>query len=220
MSAAALALAVGGAFFLAACGVGGESAPSKVPDSVPSIPSKKPVVVFIGDSITKGWPAALFPEVDVINRGVPGENSKQIEARFVRDALDAMPAAVVLMAGTNDVSQSDAPEFRWVEAMAMQARTAGVPLVVATIPPIANDDAAGGADAVRARGRCWNDRVRQLQFTHGVTVAGVWGSLVSVGDESPYPGVQQPDRVHLTAQGYSRAAVPVRVALGLAAVPS
>ena len=45
------------------------------------------------------------PEWDVLNRGVNGERSDQIAARFARDVLAARPRAVVVIAGVNDVYQ-------------------------------------------------------------------------------------------------------------------
>ena len=45
----------------------------------------------------------------VLNRGVNGERSDQILARFDRHVMEAKPAAVVIIAGVNDIYQGRDP---------------------------------------------------------------------------------------------------------------
>ena len=52
--------------------------------------------------------AARSPDWDVLNRGVNGERSDQIAARFERDVIARAPAVVVIIAGVNDVYQGRA----------------------------------------------------------------------------------------------------------------
>ena len=49
------------------------------------------------------WLMDAHPDWEVLNRGVNGERSDQIRARFPRDVLDVRPEAVVIIAGVNDV---------------------------------------------------------------------------------------------------------------------
>ena len=51
------------------------------------------------------WLMKAHPEWEVLNRGVNGERSDQILARFDRDVIAEKPAAVVIIAGVNDVYQ-------------------------------------------------------------------------------------------------------------------
>src|SRR6266545_5112304 len=84
-------------------------------------------IVALGDSTTAGTPGFMSPiesppdgagnvesqyahwlmqahaDWRVLNRGVNGERSDQIRARFERDVLRARPDAVVIVAGVNDV---------------------------------------------------------------------------------------------------------------------
>ena len=62
----------------------------------------------------------------MLNRGVNGERSDQIRARFARDAAQAAPEVVVIIAGVNDVYQgrSAASVERELEAMYAAARAA------------------------------------------------------------------------------------------------
>jgi len=61
--------------------------------------------VFIGDSITTRWNLAeSFPARPYVNRGIPGQTSTQILLRFRQDVIDLHPAAVVILAGVNDLN--------------------------------------------------------------------------------------------------------------------
>src|SRR5260370_19478222 len=51
------------------------------------------------------WLMNTHPEWRVLNRGINGERSDQIRARFARDVIAAKPDAVVIIAGVNDVYQ-------------------------------------------------------------------------------------------------------------------
>jgi lysophospholipase L1-like esterase len=67
-------------------------------------------VAFVGDSITEGgdW-AALFPGVEVRNYGIGGDRSDGVLAR--RDqVVAAKPARIILLIGTNDLSNGYTPE--------------------------------------------------------------------------------------------------------------
>ena len=51
------------------------------------------------------WLMETHPDWQVLNRGVDGERSDQIRARFARDVAQAAPDLVVIIAGVNDVYQ-------------------------------------------------------------------------------------------------------------------
>ena len=118
-------------------------------------------IVAIGDSTTAGTPAfaspleippagkgdptsqygywlmQAHPEWDVFNRGVNGERSDQIRARFERDVVAAKPVLVVVIAGVNDVYQGRPVDvvtgnLRW---MYDKAQKSGIRAVAGTILP-------------------------------------------------------------------------------------
>ncbi len=66
-----------------------------------------PVAVFMGNSITQGW-ASIRPEFfsrnNFLGRGIGGQVTAQMLARFRQDVLNLHPKAVVIMAGTNDIA--------------------------------------------------------------------------------------------------------------------
>jgi lysophospholipase L1-like esterase len=71
-------------------------------------------VVFMGDSITDGWgrrpkTGQFFPGKPYINRGISGQTTPQMLIRFQQDVVALHPAAVVILAGTNDIAGNTGP---------------------------------------------------------------------------------------------------------------
>lgn len=65
----------------------------------------RPRVVFLGDSITDGWRLnEYFPDRDFVNRGISGQITGQMLGRMKADVIDLKPAAVLVLAGTNDIA--------------------------------------------------------------------------------------------------------------------
>lgn len=72
--------------------------------------TKSPLVVFMGDSITEYWvdqDPAFFSDNDYIGRGISGQTSSKMLARFHRDVIELHPKAVVISCGTNDVAKNN-----------------------------------------------------------------------------------------------------------------
>jgi hypothetical protein len=68
-------------------------------------------VVFIGDSITDIWKLdESFPGKPYVDRGISGQTTPQMLVRMYPDVIDLKPAAVIILAGTNDVAQNTGPE--------------------------------------------------------------------------------------------------------------
>jgi len=68
-------------------------------------------VVFFGDSITDIWKLSqFFPDKPYVNRGISGQTTEQMLVRLYPDVLDLKPAALILLAGTNDIARNTGPE--------------------------------------------------------------------------------------------------------------
>ncbi|HVI59939.1 MAG TPA: SGNH/GDSL hydrolase family protein [Luteimonas sp.] len=102
-------------------------------------------VVFYGDSITDGWGrvdgTAFFPGKPYVNRGISGQTTAQMLVRFRQDVIDLRPAAVVILAGTNDIAGNTGPSTpAMIEAnlrsMAELARANGIRVVLASVLPV------------------------------------------------------------------------------------
>ncbi len=67
---------------------------------------KTPRVVFLGDSITDGWRLTeYFSGRDFVNRGISGQITGEMLGRMMADVIALKPAAVLVLAGTNDIAR-------------------------------------------------------------------------------------------------------------------
>jgi lysophospholipase L1-like esterase len=79
----------------------------------------------------------IHPEWRVLNRGINGERSDQIRARFQRDVLTTRPDFTIILAGVNDVYQGFPPEHveQNLSLMYASALLEGIVPLAATILP-------------------------------------------------------------------------------------
>ena len=144
------------------------------------------------------WLMARRPGWQVLNRGVNGERSDQIAARFARDVLDDAPDLVVILAGVNDVYQGRAPEavVPLLGQMYRRAVDAGIAVVAATILPF--DTATTAQNAAMRAINAWIAR-------QGASIPAVWPCdtrrAVSRPDE-PDRLLATPDTLHPSPEGY------------------
>jgi lysophospholipase L1-like esterase len=127
----------------------------------PKDPIAMITIVALGDSTTAGTPLFQSPieappngrgnersqfaywlnvkHADwlVLNRGVNGERTDQIAARFDRDVLAAKPRIVILIAGVNDVYQGRSAESAIAALRGMYDRAlgAGITVIAGSILP-------------------------------------------------------------------------------------
>jgi lysophospholipase L1-like esterase len=106
----------------------------------PTVPGR---VVFFGDSITDNWGrkyGSFFPGKPYVNRGISGQTTSQMVLRFAQDVIHLQPAAVVLLAGTNDVAENTGPitdpqiEDN-IRAIVTLARANHIRVILGSIPP-------------------------------------------------------------------------------------
>ena len=194
-------------------------------------------IVALGDSTTAGTPAHKSPieappngsgnvesqyaywlmqahaDWQVLNRGVNGERSDQIRARFARDAAQAKPAVVVIIAGVNDVYQGRSAESveRELEAMYAAAQAANITVVAGSIIPfnIASPDQ-------NARMRAVNEWIRGYAARHDGSVVFCDTRAASAAPGQPDRLVSSPDDLHPSPDGYRRMAVALEPAIRLA----
>src|SRR5215472_2044444 len=83
------------------------------------------------------WLMRQHPEWTVLNRGVNGERSDEIAARFDRDVLGNHPRAVIILAGVNDIYQGlpAAKVIGQLRAMYDRAEHASIQVLALTILP-------------------------------------------------------------------------------------
>jgi acyl-CoA thioesterase I len=101
-------------------------------------------VVFFGDSITDIWHLdESFSGKPYVNRGIGGQTTSQMLARFRQDVINLDPKVVVILAGTNDIAGNSGPiSNENIEAnlasLAELARAHGIRVVFSSILPVHN----------------------------------------------------------------------------------
>jgi lysophospholipase L1-like esterase len=63
-------------------------------------------IVMVGASYLKGWPLTDIACLPVVNKGVSGETSTQVRARFETDAISSNPKAIIIWGHINDFSKA------------------------------------------------------------------------------------------------------------------
>jgi len=153
-------------------------------------------LVLVGDSLTQGgdW-AAWLPGEDVVNLGVAGDTTDDVVARLT-DVIEAGPAVVALLVGTNDLAWRRSVEHvvRNVETILVTLRK--------ELP-----EARILVQSVMPRGHEFADQIRDINrhlWQFAPTVHAAWLDLwpaMALEDGELNPAYTD-DRLHLNAEGY------------------
>jgi lysophospholipase L1-like esterase len=107
-------------------------------------PAPRGRVVFMGDSITDGWRLQeYFPDKPYVNRGISGQTTPQMLVRMYPDVIELKPAAMVVLAGTNDIARNTGPSTpemiqQNIMAMTELAQHHNIKVVLCSILPISD----------------------------------------------------------------------------------
>jgi lysophospholipase L1-like esterase len=120
--------------------------------------SGKPTdIVFMGDSITQGWPdkRPSFFQSGRVCRGIGGQTSGQMLLRMMADVIALDPQAVHIMAGTNDIAGNTGPmtsqqSIANIHMMAVLAKAHGIKVLIGSVLPAANFPWRPGLETARA----------------------------------------------------------------------
>jgi lysophospholipase L1-like esterase len=178
--------------------------------ALPPVAAGEQRVVFYGDSITDGWgrrpgTGTFFPGKPYVNRGISGQTTPQMVVRFRQDVIDLHPAAVVILAGTNDIAGNTGPmtpemtedNFR---SMADLAHANGIEVILASITPAFDYPWRRGLEPA-PKIRAINEWLKGYCERHGYTYLDYYTSLTD-DKGGMKPGISF-DGVHPNAQGYA-----------------
>lgn len=168
-------------------------------------------VVFYGDSITDGWgrkagtESTFFPGKPYVNRGISGQTTPQMVVRFRQDVINLHPAAVVILAGTNDIAGNTGPmtpemtedNFR---SMADLAKANGIKVILASITPAFDYPWKRGMEPA-PKIKALNAWMKEYCEQNGYTYLDYYTALTD--DEGGMKPGTSSDGVHPTAKGYA-----------------
>ncbi len=101
-------------------------------------------VVFLGDSITDGWDLKRdFAGKPYVNRGISGQTTSQMLVRMFPDVIDLHPAAMILLAGTNDIAGNTGPETlkmieENIQGITELARQHDIKMILCAVMPVSD----------------------------------------------------------------------------------
>lgn len=107
-------------------------------------PAGKDRVVFMGNSITEFWKVRdsgfFATHLNYIDRGISGQTTPQMLLRFRQDVIDLHPAAVVILAGINDIAENTGPialttTMGNIASMAELARVHHIQVILCSVLP-------------------------------------------------------------------------------------
>jgi lysophospholipase L1-like esterase len=177
--------------------------------ALPPAQAGKPRVVFFGDSITEGWgktgSATFFPGKPYVNRGISGQTTAQMVVRFRPDVIALKPAAVVILAGTNDIAGNTGPATPEMiqdnlASMVQLAKANGIKVVLASILPASDYPWKPGL-APAPKIRALNAWIRQYAAAQDAVYLDYYAPLDD--GQGGLPKRVSADGVHPNAAGYA-----------------
>ncbi|MDQ1471925.1 MAG: hypothetical protein QOJ99_3405 [Bryobacterales bacterium] len=177
---------------------------SKVPPA-----GKVPRVVFLGDSITDSWRLnEYFTGRDFVNRGISGQTTTQMLGRFLQDVAALNPKAVLILAGTNDISRG-IPVNGIEDNLTMMgdlAKAHGIKPLFAAILPVSDyhkgDDPRYEMTKTRPPGTIQQVNLWMKEYCRreGFTFVDYYSAMVDANGQ--LPADQADDGLHPNAKGY------------------
>ncbi len=165
-------------------------------------------IVFMGNSITEGWPnkdPEFFKTPGFVNRGIGGQTTPQMLLRFRADVIDLEPKVVVILAGTNDIAGNTGPmtleEIRDnIISMSELALANGIAVVISSVLP-AHDYAWRPGLEPNIKIPKLNAELKEYAIVKGIIYLDYFS--VMVDDRNGLPIDLAEDGVHPTVKGYA-----------------
>ena len=176
---------------------------------LPPADRSKPRVVFLGDSITDGWRInEYYPGRDFVNRGISGQITAEMLGRMKADVLDLQPAAVLILAGTNDLARN-IPLTVIENNYAMIADLASayrIKVIFASVLPVSDHHKNENASFERTPGRpplfikALNDWMQAFCAQRGYTYLNYFDAMVDASGQ--LQADMADDGLHPNSKGY------------------
>ena len=113
-------------------------------------------IVLMGNSITEFWMEthpAFFAQNHLVGRGISGQVSSQMLARYRQDVINLAPRIVVINCGTNDIAENNGPydediTMDNIKSMTELAMAHGIQVMLSSVLP--------------CNQFCWNPSVKNV----------------------------------------------------------
>jgi beta-glucosidase len=165
-------------------------------------------LLFLGDSITDGWPKTgeytwlKFTPYNPANFGISGETTEQVLWRITNGELEGIdPKAVVIMIGTNNLGHFADEKPEWVAAGikkiidTVKAKLPNTKILLLAVFPRADK-----SSELRARVDAINKIISGYADGKTVTFLDISSKFLDANGE--IPADVMPDKLHPNAKGY------------------
>lgn len=192
--------------------------------TMPTAPAQPRTLIVIGASYAADWGQPAVPGHRIVNRGVGGQETSDLLARFERDVITQAPQAVLIWGHYNDIVRATPERMKAakqrakqnLQSMAEQARSAGVAVMLATeiTMPIGDgwmDQLLGLIGRLRGKEdfragvnrniKEVNHWVREYARSNKLILLDFEAAL-NAENGSRNPLYAKPDGSHITAEGY------------------
>ena len=159
-----------------------------------------------GNNVKVTWHPDFFSRNNYLDKGISGQNTSQMLARYKKDVIALDPQCVVIMAGTNDLAQgySKAEILNNIKNMAEQAEAADMHVVLCSITPcnheysVLSNPKTKGAHIIAV-----NNMVREYAASKGFTYCDYHPALVAADGLSMQERFWLYDDLHPNPDAYT-----------------
>ena len=167
-------------------------------------------VVLMGNSITEFWMDThpqFFADNHLVGRGIGGQESYEMLARFRQDVLALSPRAVVINCGTNDIAENFCPydediTMDNIKSMTELALHNGITVILSSVLPCDHFIWNRSVRNVPQKIRSLNARIMELAEQLSLPYIDYYNAMVYNEGGAINPAYSE-DGVHPNSLGYS-----------------
>jgi len=175
-------------------------------------------VVFLGSSIFENWKKMVpgfFAGRPYLDRGISGQISPQLLIRFRQDVIDLQPAAVIILAGSNDIAGNTGHVTNQVimnniASMAELAQLHHIKVILCAYLPVNEFPWRKGMDPA-PKIIALNKLIKAYALKNKYTLLDYFSPLV--GEANGQKPAQTLDGVHPNVEGYKIMAAVTEAAI-------
>ena len=170
------------------------------------IPFNSSYMVRNGSNVTVAFHPGFFSGNNYVDRGVSGQNTTQMLARFQKDIINLNPKVVVIMGGTNDLAQGVTKQqiLANISAMAEMADAAGIKVVLCSVTPCNENYSRLSPKNKGPHIIELNGMIKEYVDSKGFTYCNYWPALVADDQLALHPNYCLYDKLHPGPDGYDK----------------